>query len=163
METVEVAIDRPDPDTLALTFLVAPAAHLNLPEPASPSRTDGLWKRTCFELFVAGAGERYLEFNLSPSSRWAAYAFDRYRTGMRDLPMATDPQVEVTTRAGAIAVRAAIDLTGAGAGPLTIGLSAVIEEDDGTRSYWALRHPPGAPDFHHRDCFALELPAPEAP
>ena len=44
-----------------------------------------------------------------------------------------------------------------------IALSAVIEEVDGTKSYWALRHPPGAPDFHHPDCFALELPAPEAP
>jgi len=41
-----------------------------------------------------------------------------------------------------------------------IGLSAVIEETDGTKSYWALRHPPGKPDFHHPDCFALTLGAP---
>ena len=47
--------------------------------------------------------------------------------------------------------------------PLSIGLSAVIEETDGTKSYWALRHPPGPPDFHHPDCFALELPALAAP
>jgi len=33
----------------------------------------------------------------------------------------------------------------------------VIEEKDGAKSYWALAHPPGAPDFHHRDCFAIEL------
>jgi hypothetical protein len=43
--------------------------------------------------------------------------------------------------------------------PLLAGLSAIIEEADGTRSYWALAHPPGEPDFHHPDCFALELPA----
>jgi hypothetical protein len=43
----------------------------------------------------------------------------------------------------------------------SIALSAVIEEKDGTKSYWALKHPPGKPDFHHRDCFALTLPAPE--
>lgn len=43
------------------------------------------------------------------------------------------------------------------------GLSAVVEETDGTKSYWALRHPPGVPDFHHPDCFALELPAPAQP
>ena len=48
------------------------------------------------------------------------------------------------------------------AGNTQIGLSAVLEEKDGTKSYWALRHPPGKPDFHHPDCFALELPAPEA-
>ena len=36
-------------------------------------------------------------------------------------------------------------------------VSAVIEETDGTRSFWSLAHPPGKPDFHHRDSFALEL------
>jgi hypothetical protein len=40
---------------------------------------------------------------------------------------------------------------------LRIGASAVIEDDGGALSYWALRHPPGKPDFHHPDAFALEL------
>ena len=40
-----------------------------------------------------------------------------------------------------------------------LGLSAVIEETSGRKSYWALAHPPGKADFHHSDCFALELPA----
>ncbi len=45
--------------------------------------------------------------------------------------------------------------------PSRLGLSAVIEETDGTKSYWALAHPAeGPPDFHHPDCFALTLPAP---
>jgi hypothetical protein len=39
-----------------------------------------------------------------------------------------------------------------------VGLSAVIEEADGTISYWAVAHPDGKADFHHRDCFALMLP-----
>lgn len=39
------------------------------------------------------------------------------------------------------------------------GLSAVIEEADGTKSYWALAHPdPEKPDFHHPGGFVLELP-----
>jgi hypothetical protein len=38
------------------------------------------------------------------------------------------------------------------------GVSAVIEEANGAKSYWALAHPPGKPDFHHPDCFRLELP-----
>ncbi len=41
--------------------------------------------------------------------------------------------------------------------PLRLGLSAVIEDEDGERSYWALRHPPGQPDFHHAEAFALAL------
>ena len=43
--------------------------------------------------------------------------------------------------------------------PWQLGLSAVIEEAGGRLSYWALAHPPGRPDFHHSDCFALELAA----
>jgi hypothetical protein len=41
--------------------------------------------------------------------------------------------------------------------------SAIIEEEDGTKSYWALAHPrEGPPDFHHPSCFVLELPPPSA-
>ena len=44
-------------------------------------------------------------------------------------------------------------------GPWRLGLSAVLEAKDGTKSYWALAHPPGdQPDFHHPDCFAARLP-----
>ncbi len=42
--------------------------------------------------------------------------------------------------------------------PLRLGLSAVLEMKDGSLSYWALAHPPGKPDFHHPDSFALTLP-----
>ena len=38
-----------------------------------------------------------------------------------------------------------------------LGLSAVVEAADGGLSYWALKHPPGKPDFHHVDAFALQL------
>ena len=44
-----------------------------------------------------------------------------------------------------------------------LALSAVIEEIDGTKSYWALAHAPGPPDFHNRDCFIATLPAPDSP
>ncbi len=40
---------------------------------------------------------------------------------------------------------------------LALGLSVVIEEESGALSYWALRHAPGKPDFHHASAFALEL------
>jgi hypothetical protein len=40
---------------------------------------------------------------------------------------------------------------------LRLGLTAVIEQANLAKSYWALAHPPGEPDFHHRDGFALTL------
>ncbi len=45
--------------------------------------------------------------------------------------------------------------------PWMLGVSAVVETKEGSLSYWALAHPPGKPDFHHPDSFALTLPPPE--
>lgn len=68
-------------------FIVGePPEALVLPEPLTPSRADGLWETTCFELFLRRPGSAaYMEFNFSPSGRWAAWAFDGYREGRRDL------------------------------------------------------------------------------
>ena len=40
-----------------------------------------------------------------------------------------------------------------------LGLSAVLEEKDGTKSYWALAHAADKPDFHDAGCFVARLPA----
>ena len=40
-----------------------------------------------------------------------------------------------------------------------LALSAVIDEAGGAVSDWALAHGAGKPDFHHADCFALDLAA----
>ena len=49
--------------------------------------------------------------------------------------------------------------------PKTIALVGVsdlcVVETDDELSYWALAHPPGRPDFHHPDCFALAVAAPD--
>jgi hypothetical protein len=129
-----------------------------IPPATAPTRADELWKTTCFELFVnSQGGEGYFEFNFSPSTQWAAYSFTGYRDGMADLPIAS-PLIEPVEDG----TRAWVDLSGLPRGPWRASLSAVIEETDGTKSYWALAHPAEKPDFHHPDCFVLELPAPHA-
>ena len=42
---------------------------------------------------------------------------------------------------------------------LRAGISAVVATKSGEISYWALAHPAGSPDFHHKDCFVLKLDA----
>ena len=54
---------------------------------------------------------------------------------------------------------AAVETT-EGHAPLRIALAAVVEARDGSRSYWALRHPAPSPDFHHANGFAIALPPP---
>lgn len=132
-------------------------------------RQDGLWNGTCFEFFAREPGAAgYIEFNFAPSAAWAAYRFSGPRAGMTplagiDTPHLVDGRLE--DRAAEFdryyEFAATIAREGILAGELQVGLSAIIVEEDGTKSYWALAHPPGDPDFHHPDCFALELPAPD--
>lgn len=159
VRNVDVLITSGFPGQLWLEFYAYSDGTILLPGPKDPERADGLWKTTCFELFVRVCDEPgYLEFNFSPSSDWAAYAFDAYRKGMRVLPI-EDPEIWISPNSShfTLAVEALPNLPSS---MLHVALSAVIEETDGTKSYWALRHPPGAPDFHHPDCFALTLEAP---
>jgi hypothetical protein len=149
-------------DDLLLTFIVSEREHLKLAEWSSPQRRDGLWQTTCFELFIKEANtDSYFEFNFSPSTEWAAYKFERYRDGRVDVSLSVDPFIERGLENDGYVIEVDVDLSDLPPHPLQIGLSAVIEESDGTKSYWALAHPPGAPDFHHGDCFALQLAAPE--
>jgi hypothetical protein len=127
------------------------------------SRADQLWQHSCFEVFAKlGDGTSYLEINLATSGQWAAYRFSDYRSGML-------PAEYIKLVAGGWRFRerrtelyAMFEVPiGFAMDDWHLALSAVIEETDGTKSYWALKHPPGPPDFHHPDCFALTLPAPE--
>ncbi len=157
---VEVGWLTGEADTVSLGFAVTGADALVLPEPALPGRADELWRTTCFEMFWHPAGaEGYVEMNFSPSGRWAAYAFDGYRLGMRPHSMAVDPVIALRRDGDRLIGEVAVDLSTLPREAAFVGLFAVIEETDGTKSYWALAHPPGRPDFHHADCFALELPA----
>ena len=147
-------------------------ARLLIPEPRGQQRidpadcTDGLWEHTCFEAFVAIAGDAaYREFNFSPSEQWASYAFSDTRQRDQALIRFSAPQISARLFAGRLEIEATIaaaDLPPTAAGAtLQIAIAAVVEAADtidGCHSYWALRHPAALPDFHHRDGFALELP-----
>lgn len=109
-------------------------------------------------------GSGYVEYNLSPSFQWAAYHFDAYRKGMGDQELAFDPEIEITPDTpGWFFLACDLDVSAANGEGTRMNLSAVIEAADGTKSYWALAHAPGPPDFHNRDCFIATLPAPECP
>lgn len=133
----------------------APADRFVLPE-GEPGRCDGLWQATCFEAFLRVPGENaYREWNFAPSGQWAAYDFTGYRAGKADAEVAA-PYVRMEDNFTWWALGATIAV------PADIcwrlGLSAILEEKDGTKSYWALAHPEGdKPDFHHPVCFAAVL------
>ncbi|MBS0394966.1 MAG: DOMON-like domain-containing protein [Proteobacteria bacterium] len=131
---------------------------LAVPVAAAPARTDGLWRHTCFEAFVARAGApAYAEFNYAPSGEWAAYAFDGYREAAPS-PRLAAPAIRAWRGEGRLELAA---LTEPGAWPagarLEVGLAAVLELRSGALGYFALAHPAPRPDFHDRRGFALAL------
>jgi hypothetical protein len=139
--------------------------HLRVPGARAGRRADGLWEHTCFEVFArADSAHGYYEFNFSPSLEWAAYRFTGYREGMEPAHLARAPGLQSRRSADHLELTASLHLAGipelARAPQLRLGLSAVVEDEDGRLSYWALRHALGNPDFHDPDAFALEL-APE--
>jgi hypothetical protein len=124
-------------------MLDADLDRLRVPAPRPARFVDGLWRHTCFEVFLATRARAYREYNLSPSGEWAGYAFSSYRK-RRGAKLA---RPRWNGRAAIIPAR----------GRIRIGLAAVIEEKSGALSYWALRHPRRKPDFHDRRGFALAL------
>jgi hypothetical protein len=144
--------------TLNIWFGIgAPAARFLLPAIADAQRADELWKTTCFEAFLRKEGEDgYREWNFAPSGQWAAYDFTATRAGMADAEVGAPPYIRMEDNLTwwTLGATVAVD-----AGERwRLGLSAVLEEAGGTKSYWALAHPPGdEPDFHHPNCFVAQL------
>lgn len=162
---IDAEVIRSAPAVLKLTYVMTGETDtLQIPTRANPKRQDGLWQHTCFEVFVRSLSAlNYIEINLCPSGEWAGYFFEGYRTGMRNLIL-DPPMIETKLGSGTITLVANMALGDCGTqlseGILQIGLSAVIEARDGTKSYWALAHPEGKADFHYPDSFVLQLPGP---
>jgi len=129
---IDVEVLRPQPHNLTFTYVVTGTiGDLAVPSANASTRTDELWRHTCFEAFIGSSQSvAYYEFNFAPSSPECCVLQASLNLGQ---PLFSRGST------------------------LRVGLSAVIEEINGHRSYWALAHPPGNADFHHSDCFALEL------
>ena len=136
--------------------VAAPIQRFRIPQSVEPLRRDELWRTTCFEAFVQEEGEaEYCEFNFAPSGDWAAYDFTGPREGMAEAELANPPYVRLEDNLVWWSLGATFTLE---AGRRwTLGLSAVIEEADGTKSYWALAHGGPEPDFHDPACFTARL------
>jgi len=157
---IAVSAERGPGGALLLRYvLTGNLADLVLAAGGNGRRRDGLWRSTCFEAFVEHE-DGYVELNLASSGDWAAYRFDGYRAGMRPLDI---PPPRIATENGESRFVLEAEIDGLPDSGPRLGLAAVIEETDRSLSYWALAHPPGPPDFHHPDCFALDLPPPPGP
>jgi hypothetical protein len=163
VRSIEVRLRAEEPDVLVFQYsLVADMSHVRVPVSGAGGRADALWQHTCFEAFIAaGDAPDYHEFNFSPSLDWAIYRFSAYREGMSPAEIGRAPEISVHRGDDELELRSTVRLGHLAnlrhVHHLRIALAAVIEDDNGRLSYWGLRHPPGKPDFHHPNGFALEV------
>ncbi len=161
--SISAEVQLEAPATLVCRYeLHGEVSRLRVPAARTGRRADGLWQHTCFEVFAAAEAARgYYEFNFSPSLEWAAYRFSEYREGMQPASLTRAPGLRARRTPDQLELTAHLHLEGLSeltcAPALRLGLTAVIEDDGGRLSYWALRHVPGNADFHDPDAFALEL------
>ncbi|MGB3067942.1 MAG: DOMON-like domain-containing protein [Ottowia sp.] len=140
--------------------LTGDLSRLRLPVSSeAPRFTDGLWQHTCFEAFIAEpAKAAYREFNFSPSGHWAVYAFSGERVRDASNPGVPSPAITLAQTSDSLTLEARLPMPVTAADtPLPVGLTAVIETQDGNLSYWALHHPAERPDFHRNAGWTAEL------
>ncbi len=163
---IEARVSWMSAEKLSLNYrLSGDIRRIRIPTLGPVRRADGLWQHTCFEAFVSLKGRpEYWEFNFSPSGQWAVYYFRAYRDGgpLKDAELT--PNITARSANDRLHLDATIHLDClpmiSQNRTLRVGLSAVIEDENGTLSYWAFKHPPGKPDFHHPDGLALEIERP---
>ncbi|WP_247712487.1 DOMON-like domain-containing protein [Qipengyuania xiapuensis] len=160
VSAVRASIISRDENWLRLRWRIEGSGKLVVPPFAGRGRADELWRTTCFELFLKpDGGEAYSEFNLSPSERWAAYDFSSRRDGMENRPAPREPDCTMRQGSSFAIFDAAIPAAALPRSDCDAGLTCVLEEEGGIKSFWALYHPQDEPDFHDPACFTARLPA----
>ncbi|MFN5746432.1 MAG: DOMON-like domain-containing protein [Methylococcaceae bacterium] len=152
---------------LTLSYRLEGCAGLLIPAARSTAgRRDGLWQHTCLEAFIGTFDETaYWELNVSPAGDWALYHFTDCRENMTAPDRPAPLLVVERDERDCLTLEASISLETLGYAPtarLQLGLSAVLETDDGALTYWALRHTGESPDFHHPASRVVTLPLPPA-
>lgn len=153
---VVVTAARPSRERIELTYRIdGDLDAIRWPEPADAAFTDELWTHTCPEAFIAGEGDFYRELNLSPSTRYAIYDFNGYRGHMRNADE-RDVAIRWDRTRGELRAECAMPAL-AQVDVWRVGLTMVIEDVSGAKSFWALSHPSPEPDFHNAASFSARL------
>ncbi len=129
---------------------------------AKPQTEDGLWQSTCCEVFLRWAGQSaYEEWNFSPSGNWAHYGFQSYRErteSWQPKTLSVPVHTKLTRQLFELEVGVERPMSrGDVSGLVEYSLTAVVQEKNEERHYWALTHAGQKPDFHDARSFIGKL------
>ena len=134
----------------ALRWRIDGPDKLVVPRFAGKGRADELWKTTCFELFLREpARGRYRRAQPLALRALGGLRLHRLSRGHERPPDAARAELHrcVSGRRWRSSMRRCRSPRCPPL-PWQVGLNAVLEEQGGRLSYWAIAHPPGKPDFH---------------
>jgi hypothetical protein len=122
------------------------------------SRKDELWKRTCFELFLANRDKpNYYELNMSPSSEWNFYHFVDYKKEMKEEKNISEPLVHLSKTPKGYLFSFEFDLY-----PkflkddFTFNLAVILLDTQGVRHFYSIHRKEKRVDFHDKTYWALK-------
>jgi hypothetical protein len=171
---VEVRVSEgKNPHTLQATFKVTgPIPDLSLPVEVAEkrmTRNQELWRHSCFEIFASPPGsDRYFEWNLTSSLEWGHFEFQNYRVASGDA-LSLESGIETlkfSITASNLELNVTLELEKfpelfeavRSHQKIKLGLTCILENKKGERSYWALTHSEGKADFHRAESFTLSFP-----
>ena len=155
---VQARVIGHDADWLRLRWRIEGSTRLVVPPFAGKGRANELWQATCFEMFLMpDGGEAYSEWNFSPSERWNAYDFSEYRDGMIERDSPREPSCTMRLGSSFAIFDASVPTAALPSGESAMGLTCILEEEGGIKSFWAIAHGKDQPDFHDPACFAARL------
>lgn len=137
-------------ESLIFNWTLESTENLILPEKAVQKRVTGLWKSTCFEVFLKNIQTgHYLEFNFSPSNEWNTFYFESYRDQLTELNPFSPPSIKFKEKnLKAIIKKELLPDEFNQFGLRVHWMTAVLKYEDGSLHYLAPSHPKDAPDFH---------------
>jgi len=155
------SIDRHN-NTLSIVYeLSGNVSKVQIAAPSdTPTRKHDLWQETCFEFFLGIKNSPiYWEFNLSPVGHWNVYRFDDYRQGMREETAYASFPFHIRTQQNMLSLnlRCGLDAIVPFNQILEVAITAVIKQNDGEITFWALSHERPEANFHERRSFIIRL------
>lgn len=118
-------------------------------------RLQGLWATTCFEAFLNPVGESYYyEFNFSLRPAWNGYEFTTYRDPQPPKETQTFALKGLSWEAPESRLTAHLENRSSHS-EFNVSLTAVTEDQNQNKHYWALTHAENKPDFHSQKSFSL--------
>jgi len=128
---------------------------------ANHQRIIGLWKQTCFELFIKNEKQQYIEFNFSPTFEWNAFYFEKKGMPLKEFDQIENMSIDILHSLEIFQLVAQVKKNqlplGFLKGAVHAGISAVIKNKNEKLSYWAIEHHDTKPNFHHFDSFKCKF------